>query len=239
MTQFLKQSTEVDVMIGPAVEVGNGFVPVIGLTLSGADEAEILKHDASAVTSISGATFAAITAADGYYFLTITTALSDTLGQLTVLINDDSLILPIKQTFMVLPASAYDAIVLGTGAIGADVKEWLTTAAATPTIAGVPEVDLTHWLGTAAATPTVAGVPEVDITHVSGSATIAEATQQAPPATPALDVLLATIYGALRNKIDVTATLKEFHNDAGTVVWKKVLSDDATTYSEAEGVTGP
>src|SRR3990167_9431207 len=31
------------------------------------------------------------------------------------------------------------------------------------------DVNLTQWLGTAAATPTVAGVPEVDLTHVAGS----------------------------------------------------------------------
>jgi hypothetical protein len=51
----------------------------------------------------------------------------------------------------------------------ANVTQWLGTAAATPTTAGVPEVDVTHWLGTAAATPTTAGVPEVDVTHVGGS----------------------------------------------------------------------
>jgi hypothetical protein len=33
--------------------------------------------------------------------------------------------------------------------------------------------DVTHWLGTAAATPTVAGVPEVDLTHIGGSAVTA------------------------------------------------------------------
>ncbi len=31
-----------------------------------------------------------------------------------------------------------------------------------------PQVDVTKWLGTAAATPTVAGVPEVDVTHFNG-----------------------------------------------------------------------
>lgn len=58
-----------------------------------------------------------------------------------------------------------------TGDINVDVTAWLGTAAATPTVAGVPEVDVTHWIGTAAATPTVAGVPEVDLTHVAGSTT--------------------------------------------------------------------
>ena len=33
------------------------------------------------------------------------------------------------------------------------------------------DVNVTEWLGTAAATPTVAGVPEVDLTHVAGSTT--------------------------------------------------------------------
>lgn len=34
---------------------------------------------------------------------------------------------------------------------------------------GFAEVDVVKWLGTAAATPTVAGVPEVDTTHVGGT----------------------------------------------------------------------
>ena len=34
----------------------------------------------------------------------------------------------------------------------------------------VPDVNVTKWLGTAAATPTVAGVPEVDVTHLVGVA---------------------------------------------------------------------
>lgn len=37
-------------------------------------------------------------------------------------------------------------------------------------IAGKPKVDVDAWLGTAAATPTVAGVPEVDMTHLVGVA---------------------------------------------------------------------
>ena len=47
------------------------------------------------------------------------------------------------------------------------------------------------------------------------------------------------LYDALVHKGDETSTLKEFHNNAGTVIWKKTLSDDGTTYSEAESATGP
>lgn len=42
---------------------------------------------------------------------------------------------------------------------------------AAESIAGKPKVDVDAWLGTAAATPTVAGVPEVDLTHVAGATT--------------------------------------------------------------------
>lgn len=110
MAQLLRANTQVKVVIGPVVAVGDGFTPVTTLDLSTADEAEILKHDAAAVTSIAAATFAAITSADGYYNLTITTSLSDTEGLLTVLINDDSLCLPVKQCFMVLSEAAWDSM---------------------------------------------------------------------------------------------------------------------------------
>ena len=42
---------------------------------------------------------------------------------------------------------------------------------AAESVAGKPKVDVDAWLGTAAATPTVAGVPEVDLTHVAGATT--------------------------------------------------------------------
>jgi len=77
-----------------------------------------------------------------------------------------------------------------------------------------------------------------EVSDVVKTDTIAEMAL-APPATPTFEEAVMYLYMAIRNKIDVTATLKEFHNDAGTVVWKKTLSDDATTYTEAKGVSGP
>jgi len=107
---YLRANTEVKVVIGPFVDVGDGFTPETGVTLSGADEAEIMKHNASAVTSISAATWAAIASMDGYYNLTITTSLSDTEGLLTVVVQDDSVCLPVRNTFMVLSEAAWDSM---------------------------------------------------------------------------------------------------------------------------------
>lgn len=108
--QILRQSTQIKVKIGPVVAVGDGFTPVTNLTLSGADEAELLKHDASSTTDISGATFAAITGADGCYNLTLTTSHTDTVGMLDISINDDSLVLPVLARFQVVEEAVYDAL---------------------------------------------------------------------------------------------------------------------------------
>lgn len=166
----LKADTEIKVVVGPVVAVGDGFTPVATLDVSTADEAEILKHNAAAVTDISGNTFAAIASADGYYNLTVTAAQLDTEGMLTVLINDDSLCLPVRASFMVVNANVYDSLYAAatTDYLQTDVTQWLGTAAATPTVAGVPEVDVTHWLGTAV-TANVAGQPTVDVTRIGAS----------------------------------------------------------------------
>jgi len=78
-----------------------------------------------------------------------------------------------------------------------------------------------------------------EVADVLKTDTIAELSQAAPTATPSFEAALMLLYMALRNKLDITAGFKEVHNDAGTVITKKVLSDDGTTYSEAEMVTGP
>lgn len=69
--------------------------------------------------------------------------------------------------------------------------------------------------------------------------TLTELAQAAPPANPTITQALMLAYMTLRNKVDVTATVKEVHNNAGTVITKKVLTDDGTVYSEAEMESGP
>ena len=91
----------------------------------------------------------------------------------------------------------------------------------------------------AGVTPATAANVNTEVSDVLKTDTIAERAQGKPTATPTFEEALAYVYMALRNKVDVTSALKEFHNDAGTVIWKKALTDNGTTYSEAEGETGP
>ena len=105
--QELKQSTAIIIKMGVAVN-STGVTPVTTLAVSTADEAEILKNGTSATLAIAG-TLTAITGADGWYNMTLSTGDTDTLGPLTVLIQDDSAILPIYKDFMVVDPTFYDA----------------------------------------------------------------------------------------------------------------------------------
>ena len=66
----------------------------------------------------------------------------------------------------------------------------------------------------------------------------AELAQGIPTATPTMEQAIMYLYMALRNKLTVTATEKAIYNDAGTKITKKTLSDDGTTYTESEAVSG-
>lgn len=107
--QELRANTQVIVVIGPFVDVGDGFTPETGITLGAADEAELLKHGSTSTVDISGNTWAAVTSVDGHYGLTLSTTDTNTEGMLTVVIQDDSVCLPVKHQFMVLSEAAWDS----------------------------------------------------------------------------------------------------------------------------------
>ena len=110
MARDLRANTQVIVTIGPFVDVTDGFTPETGITLGAADEAEAIKHGATAVTDISAATWAAVTSCRGYYSLTLTTSHTDTEGQLVIVVQDDSVCLPVRNEFQVLSEAAYDSL---------------------------------------------------------------------------------------------------------------------------------
>jgi hypothetical protein len=78
-----------------------------------------------------------------------------------------------------------------------------------------------------------------EVSDVLKTDTIAEQAQGAPTATPTFEEAIGYLYMALRNRLDVSDIFKKFYNDAGTVIWKKALTEDGTTYTEDEGETGP
>lgn len=126
---FLKQSTQVIVRMGSFVDVTDGATPETTVALATADQAEALKAGGAATVDIGARTFAAITGADGWYNLTLTTGDTDTLGLLEIVVQDVSLCLPVHRPFFVLPVAIYDVLFAGLG-----MPELTTTPGATPTI---------------------------------------------------------------------------------------------------------
>lgn len=102
--QELKQSTEVIVDIGSFVDVGDGITPETGITLGAADEKVIRKHGGT-TASIVSATWSAVGGMDGWYDLTLSVSSTDTLGMLTVVVQDDSVCLPVFKDFQVVTAN--------------------------------------------------------------------------------------------------------------------------------------
>lgn len=88
----------------------------------------------------------------------------------------------------------------------------------------------------AVATPAQVNTEVLDVMNTD---TIAELAQAAPSTTPTHRQAIMLLYMALLDKLDITSTFLEIHNNAGTVIAKKALTDDGTTYSEANMETGP
>ena len=110
---YLKADTAATVRVGPFVDATDGVTPETGVTLSGAAQAELLKEGNGATVDISGATWAAITGVGGWYDLSLTTSHTDTLGGLTIIVQDESVCLPVFVRCVVLQANVYDSLVAG------------------------------------------------------------------------------------------------------------------------------
>lgn len=167
MPLYLKQSTaSQEVPLGYFVDSTDGNTEETALTINNTD-IKIWKSGATTLANKNsgGATHIS----NGVYYAVLDATDTDTLGSLVIFVHVSGA-LAVRVECVVLAANIYDSLIGGGDVLDVSVTQWLGTAAATPTVAGVPEVDVTHWLGTAAATPTVAGVPEVDITHLGGVA---------------------------------------------------------------------
>lgn len=77
-----------------------------------------------------------------------------------------------------------------------------------------------------------------EVVDALGVDTIAELTQGIPTATPTIKQALMLLYMALRNKAATTSTEQAIYNDAGTKIAKATLSDDGTTFTKDELVSG-
>lgn len=153
MSQILRQSTAVVVRVGPAVDRIDGNTPETTLTLAAADQAELLKAAGVATVDISGNTFTAVTGADGWFDLTLTASNTDTVGDLSIVIQDQDLCLPVFARFQVVEETIYDNVYAPAapgwgGSVGSGAIETCITV---NTDGGLPIDGVEVWISTDAA----------------------------------------------------------------------------------------
>lgn len=113
MPNWLKQSTAVDIALGPFVDATDGVTAETALTIAQADVR--LKKNAGAWAQKSQAS-SATHEENGWYEVSLDATDTNTLGILVVAVNESGA-LPVWREFMVVPANVYESVVAGT--------EWL------------------------------------------------------------------------------------------------------------------
>lgn len=245
---FLKQSTAIDVLIGPFVDSTDGDAEETALTINQADvrlskngQAGAEKNDVTACAHD----------ADGMYNCEFDATDTGTVGQLTLWVHVAGALL-VRHDWHVIEEDIYDAL-YGASAAGfdtnqrVDVGSWLGGAIPAQSETGVPEVDLTFVSGVAEdvatetnvstrATPSQVNDEVLDVFTVD---TVAEEAQGVPPAAPTQKQILSYLYMTWRNASKATATERRIVNDAGVVIAKATMSDDGTTFDQGELVSGP
>lgn len=142
---WLRQSTaSQEVLLGPFLDSTDGNTAESGLTIANTD---IKLWKEGATTEADKNSGGAIHISGGRYYVVLDATDSNTLGKLEINVHVTGA-LAVRREFMVVPAAVYDALILGTDNLDINVAQWLGTAPATPTVAGVPEVDTTHVSGT-------------------------------------------------------------------------------------------
>lgn len=123
---LLKQSTAVDIALGPFVDSTDGFTAETGLTIAQADVR--LKKNAGAWAQKNQAS-SATHEENGWYEVSLDATDTNTLGILVIAVVEAGA-LPVWEKFMVVPANVYESLVNGT--------EWLevTTLRNDVTISG-------------------------------------------------------------------------------------------------------
>lgn len=109
MTLILKQSTSIDIRMGPFVDATDAVTPETGVTIAAADQAEVLKANGAATVAMTG-TLAAVTGADGWYDYTVQTGDVDTVGEVVFVLQDSDVCLPVFTRAYVVEEAVYDAM---------------------------------------------------------------------------------------------------------------------------------
>ena len=118
MAMMLKQSTAVDVLIGPFVDITNGATAELSET-----PAVKLSKNGAALAAKNDATTPSLSA-DGYYICDLDATYTNTVGTLVLTVAASATALPVRHEFQVVAANVYDSLY---AASGTDILQVETT----------------------------------------------------------------------------------------------------------------
>lgn len=159
--EFLRSNTAVIKAVGPFFDKTDGVTLETALTITNERITLIAETDAGSaptiiLDNITGATSGTandlnyITGQDnGMMQIEFAAADVNRVGGMKLTITDAANHVPVFHHYFVLPQAIFDWLTGVIVPLPANVTQWLGTAAATPTVAGVPEVDVTHLVGVA------------------------------------------------------------------------------------------
>jgi hypothetical protein len=221
MARPLKQSTSVDVPIGPFLDATDGITAETGLTLTQPD-IRLKKNNAAWAQKAAAQTLTH--EENGFYEVTLDATDTDTLGLLRLAVFESGAC-PVWEDFTVIPANVYDSM-FSTDKLEVDVVQWGGTNIATPSVAGVPEVDLTHVAG--ATTNVAALATNVDAILTDTGTTLqgeldgiqadTEDIQARLPAALVSGRIDASVGAIAANAITAAATAADFGTEVAAAV---------------------
>lgn len=143
--RYLKQSTSVDVGIGPFLDETDGKTAETALTITQPD-VRLKKNGGAWAQKAAAQTLTH--EENGWYELTLDATDTDTIGHLLVAIHESGA-LPVWQEYHVLAANVYDSLFgAATDKLDVNVEEWNTTAVPAEHTAGYPIVTIKDGTGT-------------------------------------------------------------------------------------------
>ena len=255
----LRQSTDgQEIPLGYFVDSTDGDTEETALTIANTD---ILLWKMGATSLVSKNSGGATHMSNGIYYCTLDATDTDTLGALIVFVHVSGA-LAVKVECEVQTANAYDSLIAGTDNLqvdtvqieGTDATDQLDAhdgnppSAATIADAVWDEATSGH-VGAGsfgeevqahALSSEISALNDISAAEVNAEVVDAlnvDAYSEptgAPPVSASLVAKIGYLYMRLRNKVTVTSSALTVFDDGGVSEFSKTLSDDGTTFTEAE-----
>lgn len=218
----LKQSTASQaVLIGPFIDDTDGKTAETGLTIANTD----IRLSANGGNMFPKTSGGGTHDEAGWYTITLDATDTATVGRLQIS-TDVTGALPTWAEFQIIEEDTYEFLYASGATPDADIAAILVDTGS------LNDTKIPDTISLAAINA------EVD---TALDTAISELSQGVPTATPTVRTALMLMYMALRNKLDVQTSgtdALEIHNDAGTRIAQKLITDDGSDYSEAKAISG-